>query len=37
MSEQIGAVTAVQFLQLQGQFETMADLKLATAAPLAVE
>jgi hypothetical protein len=37
MSEEIGAVTAVQFLQLQGQFETMADLKLATAAPLAVE
>ena len=37
MSEQVGAVTAVQFLQLQGQFETMADLKIATAAPLAME
>jgi len=36
MSEQISPVVAVQFLQLQSQFETMADLKLATNVPLAV-
>jgi hypothetical protein len=36
MSEQVSPVVAVQFLQLQGQFETMADLKLATNVPLAV-
>jgi hypothetical protein len=36
MSEQVSPVVAVQFLQLQSQFETMADLKLATNVPLAV-
>lgn len=37
MSEEVSIVVAVQFLQLQGQFETMGDLKLATYVPLAVE
>ena len=32
----LGLVVAVQYLQLQGQFETMADLKIATHVPLAV-
>jgi hypothetical protein len=36
MAEKVSPVVAVQFLQLQGQFETMADLKLATNVPLAV-
>lgn len=36
MSEEISPVVAVQYLQLQGQFETMADLKIATHVPLAV-
>lgn len=36
MSEKVSPVVAVQFLQLQSQFETMADLKLATNVPLAV-
>jgi len=35
MSEKVSPVAAVQFLQLETQFETMADLKLATAVPLA--
>jgi len=35
MSSKVSPVVAAQFLQLQGQFETMADLKLATAMPLA--
>lgn len=37
MSKQISPVIAVQFLQLQGQFETMADMKLASQVPLAVK
>jgi hypothetical protein len=37
MTEQVSPVIAVQFLQLQRQFETMADMKLATNAPLAVK
>ena len=32
----VSPIVAVQFLQLQRQFETMADLKIATNAPLAV-
>jgi hypothetical protein len=36
ISEKVSPIVAVQFLQLQGQFETMADLKLATNVPLAV-
>ena len=36
ISGEISAVVAVQFLQLQSQFETMGDMKLATAMPLAV-
>jgi len=36
ISGEISAVVAVQFLQLQSQFETMGDIKLATAMPLAV-
>jgi len=32
----VSPIVAVQFLQLQRQFETMADLKVATHAPLAV-
>jgi len=36
MSEKISPITAVQFLQLQGQFETMADMKIATHVPLAM-
>ena len=35
MSEKVTPTAAVQFLQLETQFETMADLKLATAVPLA--
>jgi hypothetical protein len=37
MANQISPVIAAQFLQLQGQYETMADLKLATYIPIAVE
>ena len=37
MAKEASPVAAAQFLQLQGQFETMADLKLATAMPLATE
>jgi hypothetical protein len=37
MSDEVSTVAAVQFLQLQGQFETMGDLKIATAMPLAVK
>jgi hypothetical protein len=36
MSEAISPVVAVQYLQLQGQFETMAAIKIATHVPLAV-
>ena len=36
MSEKISPVVAVQYLQLQGQFETMADMKIATHVPLAM-
>ncbi|MGD8376245.1 MAG: hypothetical protein PVF68_08895 [Acidobacteriota bacterium] len=35
MSERVNPVVAAQFLQLEGQFETMGDLKLATYVPLA--
>ena len=35
MSAEVSPVAAVQFLQLQRQFETMADLKAATNTPLA--
>lgn len=37
MSTEVSTIAAVQFLQLQSQFETMGDLKLATAMPLAVK
>lgn len=37
MSKEVSPIAAAQFLQLQGQFETMGDLKLATAMPLAGE
>ena len=37
MAKEASPVAAAQFLQLQGQFETMGDLKLATARPLATE
>jgi len=36
MSEEISPVVAVQYLQLQSQFETMADIKIATHVPLAM-
>ena len=36
ISEKVSPIVAVQFLQLQSQFETMADLKIATNVPLAV-
>jgi len=36
ISAEVSPIVAVQFLQLQRQFETMADLKVATHAPLAV-
>jgi hypothetical protein len=36
ISDEVSAVVAVQFLQLQSQFETMGDMKLTTAMPLAV-
>jgi hypothetical protein len=36
ISEEVSPIVAVQFLQLQRQFEIMADLKVATYAPLAV-
>jgi len=36
ISADVSPIVAVQFLQLQRQFETMADLKVATHAPLAV-
>jgi hypothetical protein len=36
ISADVSPIVAVQFLQLQRQFETMADLKIATYAPLAV-
>lgn len=36
ISADVSPIVAVQFLQLQRQFETMADLKVATNAPLAV-
>jgi len=35
MSEEVSTVIAVQFVQLQGQFETLGDVKLASAIPLA--
>jgi hypothetical protein len=35
MSDKVSPTAAMQFLQLESQFETMADLKLATAVPLA--
>jgi hypothetical protein len=35
MAKEISPIVAVQFLQLQRQFETMADVKLATIVPLA--
>jgi len=35
MVERVNPVVAAQFLQLQRQFETMGDLKLATYVPLA--
>jgi len=36
MSDEISPVVAVQYLQLQSQFETMADIKIATHVPLAM-
>ena len=37
MAKEVSPVAAAQFLQLQNQYETMADLKLATYIPIAVE
>ena len=37
MSADVSVVDAVQFLQLNSQFETMGDVKLATYVPLAVK
>ena len=37
MAKEVSPVAAAQFLQRQGQFETMGDLKLASAMPLAAE
>jgi len=37
MAKEVSPVAAAQFLQLQGQFETMGDLKLASAMPLATQ
>ena len=37
MAAQVSPVAAGQFLQIERQFETMADLKVATAMPLAGE
>ena len=37
MSKEVSPVAAAQFLQIQWQFETMGDLKLQTAMPLATE
>ena len=37
MSKQVSPIVAVQFVQLERQFETMGDLKLATQMPLAVK
>jgi hypothetical protein len=36
MASEISAVVAVQYLQLQSQFETMADMKIASHVPLAM-
>lgn len=36
MSEQVSPVVAVQYIQLQSQFETMADTKVGAIAPLAM-
>jgi len=36
IAQEISPVVAVQFMQLQRQFETMGDLKLASVAPLAL-
>jgi hypothetical protein len=36
MSEKVSPVVAVQFLQLQSQFETMADMEIASRVPLAM-
>jgi hypothetical protein len=36
MSAEVSVVAAVQFLQLETQFETMADLQLATYVPVAI-
>jgi hypothetical protein len=36
ISTEISPVIAIQYLQLQGQFETMFDMKLATNVPLAI-
>jgi len=36
MSEKVSPVAAVQFLQLQSQFETMADMEIASRVPLAM-
>jgi len=36
ISKEVSPIVAVQFLQLQGQFETMFDMKLATTVPLAM-
>jgi hypothetical protein len=37
LSAEVSTVVAVQFLQVQSQFDSMADLKLATIVPLAVK
>ena len=36
ISSEISPVIAIQYLQLQAQFETMFDMKLATNVPLAM-
>ena len=35
ISEEISPVVAVQFIQIQNRFETMADVKAATYTPIA--
>jgi hypothetical protein len=37
MSDEVSVVAAIQFLQLQSQFETMYDMQVASAAPLATK
>ena len=36
MADEVSTVVAVQWLQLEGQFESMADVKIAEGVPLAI-